>query len=49
MKNGFETSFNNFKGILYFRWDNVFYQNKNNIRRRFYLDYIDEVIKYFSS
>ena len=49
MKNGFETSYNNFKGILYFRWDNIFYQNKSKSKRRFYSNYADEVLKYFSS
>ena len=49
MKNGFETSYNNFKGILYFRWDNIFYQKKSKSKRRFYSDYADEVLKYFSS
>ena len=48
MKNGFESSHNNFKGILYFRWDNIFYQNKRKIKTRFYSKYIEEVLKYFS-
>ena len=49
MKNGFETFYNNFKGILYFRWENIFYQDKNKSKRRFYSDYADEVLQYFSS
>ena len=49
MKNGFETSYNNYKGILYFRWENIFYQNKSKSKRKFYTDYADEVLKYFSS
>ena len=48
MKNGFESSHNNYKGILYFRWDNIFYQNKRIIKTRFYSEYIEEVLKYFS-
>ena len=49
IKNGFESSFNNYRGILYFRWDNIFYQNKTKQKTRFYSDYIEEVLKFFSS
>ena len=49
IKNGFESSFNNYRGILYFRWDNIFYQNKNKQKKIFYSDYIEEVLKFFSS
>ncbi len=49
MKNGFESTFNNFKGILYFRWENVFYQNKNISDDRFYINYVNELIKFFSN
>ena len=47
MKNAFESSYNNYKGILYFRWENVFCQKKN-IKTRFYFNYVEEVLKYFS-
>lgn len=49
MKNGFESTFNNYKGIVYFRWDNVFYQKKKGLKETFFSDYMIEVIKYFSS
>ena len=46
IKNGFETYYNNYKGILYFRWDNIFYQNKS-MAEEFYLDYFEEIIQFF--
>ena len=49
MKNGFEANFNNYKGIVYFRWDNVFYQKKKGLKETFFSDYHNEVIKYFST
>jgi hypothetical protein len=49
MKNGFESTFNNYKGIVYFRWDNVFYQKKKGLKETFFSDYKEAVIKYFSS
>ena len=47
LKNGFESSYNNYKGILYFRWDNVFYQNKRK-SKEFYSDYINDIMQFFS-
>ena len=49
MKNGFESTFNNYKGIVYFRWDNIFYQKKKGLMETFFSDYENAVIKYFSS
>ena len=49
MKNGFEATFNNYKGIVYFRWDNIFYQKKKGLKETFFSDYKEAVIKYFSS
>jgi hypothetical protein len=49
MKNGFESTLNNYKGIVYFRWDNVFYQKKKGLKEAFFSDYEESVIKYFSS
>lgn len=47
MTNGFESSYNHYKGIIYFRWDNVFYQNKR-LSKSFYFDYVNELIQLFS-
>ena len=49
MKYGFESSKNNYKGILYFKWENVFYQNKKKSEKKFYSDYADAILKFFSA
>ena len=49
MQNGFDASFKNFRGLLYFRWDNIFYQKKCLCDRYFYANYINDIMKYFSS
>ena len=48
MKYGFESSYNNYKGILYFKWENVFYQNKKKAIKKFYSDYAEALLNFFS-
>ena len=49
IQNGFDASFNNYRGLLYFRWDNIFYQKKCSCDQNFYTNYINYIMKYFSN
>ena len=49
MQNGFDVSFNNFRGLLYIRWDNIFYQKKCLCNKHFYEKYINDIMQYFSN
>ena len=48
IQNGFDVSYNNYRGLIYFRWDNIFYKNKCTCCGNFYENYIDNVMRYFS-
>ena len=49
MFNGFDTSFNNYRGSVYFRWDNIFNQRKCCFcDKNYYSNYINDIMKYFS-
>ena len=48
MQNGFEAYYNNFRVLLYFRWDNIFC-HKRCIWDRYYNNYLGDVLKYFSN
>ena len=49
MLNGYDASFNNYRGLLYFRWDNVFNQKKCLCDKYFYFNYINDIMRYFSN
>jgi hypothetical protein len=48
IQNGFDVSYNNYRGLIYFRWDNIFYQKKCTCCGNFYDNYINNVMRYFS-
>ena len=48
IQNGFDVSYNNYRGLIYFRWDNIFYKKKCTCCGNFYENYIDNVMRYFS-
>ena len=49
IQNGFDATFNNYRGLLYFRWDNIFYQKKCFCDSNHYSAYMNDVMQYFSS
>ena len=49
IQNGFDASFNNYRGLLYFRWDNIFCTKKCSCDQNFYTNYINYIMKYFSN
>ena len=50
MFNGFDASFNNYRGLVYFRWDNIFKQkNWCFYDKNFYSNYINDVMQFFSN
>ena len=48
IQNGFDASFNNYRGLIFFRWDNIFYQKKCTCYKNFYSNYFNDIIRYFS-
>jgi len=48
MNNGFDAYYNNYRVLLYFRWDNIFC-HRNCVWDRYYNNYIYDVSKYFSN
>ena len=48
MQNGFDAYHNNYRVLLYFRWDNIFC-HKRCIWDRYYNNYLYNVLKYFSN
>ena len=50
MFNGFDASFNNYRGLVYFRWDNIFIQkNCCFCDKNYYSNYINDVMQFFSN
>ena len=48
MQNGFDGYYNNYRVLLYFRWDNIFCHRKC-VWDRYYNNYLNDVLKYFSN